>query len=207
MRFITTGVVKANSLSRDINKVKHTGILRCEREHWRSGSDWTGRELATNYSSIPRYSVYNDRFDETFFHPLRKPFADMSLTIPIISRDEKYLRHAEPEHINNVFEHIFKAYDNFKSKFNSKDVKASQLQEINENIGGIRWLLAHATPWERGSDAIANVLMRAMYKSLGIKTYPLKKRISLDLEAFCTDFNVYKKNFGDYFEKPPKIIE
>lgn len=207
LRFITTGVVKANSLSRDINKVKHTGILRCEREHWRSGSDWTGRELATNYSSIPRYSVYNDRFDETFFHPLRKPFADMSLTIPIISRDEKYLRHAEPEHINNVFEHIFKAYDNFKSKFNSKDVKASQLQEINENIGGIRWLLAHATPWERGSDAIANVLMRAMYKSLGIKTYPLKKRVSLDLEAFCTDFNVYKKNFGDYFEKPPKIIE
>ena len=69
LRFITTGVVKANSLSRDINKVKHTGILRCEREHWRSGSDWTGRELATNYSSIPRYSVYNDRFDDTFFHP------------------------------------------------------------------------------------------------------------------------------------------
>ena len=207
LRFITTGVVKANCLSRDINKVKHTGILRCEREHWRSGSDWTGFDLVTNYSSVPRYYVYNDRFEETFFHPLEKPFNDMSLTVPIIDRHEKYLRHAEPKHIGAAFKHIFEIYKSFRTKFNYKDVNISQMQEINEHIGGIRWLLAHATPWERGSDAIANVLMRAMYKSLGIKTYPLKKRVSLDLEAFCTDFNVYKKNFGDYFEKPPKIIE
>ena len=207
LRFITAGVTKANSLCKSINKVEHTGILRCKRENWLSGSDWSGFDLTTNYSRVARYSIYDNRFDETFFHPLKNPFNDMSLTVPIISRNEKYLRHADSKHIGGAFKHIFETYKSFRTKFNYKDVNASQMQEINEHIGEIRWLIAHATPWERGSDAIANVFMRAMYKSLGIKTYPLKKRVSLDLEAFCTDFNVYKKKFGDYFEKPPKIIE
>ena len=49
--------------------------------------------------------------------------------------------------------------------------------------------------------------MRAMYKSLGIKSFPIKRGISLDLEAYCTEMSDYKKNFGNYFEKPPQIIE
>ena len=59
----------------------------------------------------------------------------------------------------------------------------------------------------RGSDAISNVFIRAMYKSIGIKSYPLKKGVSLDLEAYCTELEDYKKNFAGYFTKPPKIIE
>ena len=74
-------------------------------------------------------------------------------------------------------------------------------------IAEIRWILAHSTPWLRGSDAISNVFMRAMYKAVGIKTYPLKKGISLDLEAYCTELDEYKKKFPAYFEKPPEIIE
>lgn len=58
----------------------------------------------------------------------------------------------------------------------------------------MRWILAHATPWERGSDAIANVLMRAMYKSVGVKSYPLAKGVSLDMEAYCTNLADYKKD-------------
>ena len=66
--------------------------------------------------------------------------------------------------------------------------------------------MAHATPWERGSDAISNVFMRVMYKSLGIKSHPLKKGISLDMEAYCTELGDYKKRFPEFFENRRKSL-
>ena len=78
---------------------------------------------------------------------------------------------------------------------------------INSTISEIRWVLAHTTPWLRGSDAISNVFMRAMYKALGIKTFPTKQGVSLDMEAFCTTKEDYIKSFTTYFEKPPVIIK
>lgn len=36
--------------------------------------------------------------------------------------------------------------------------------------------------------------MRAMYKSVGVKSYPLAKGVSLDMEAYCTNLADYKKN-------------
>ena len=85
--------------------------------------------------------------------------------------------------------------------------RQSQLDDVNNDIAEIRWIMAHATPWERGSDAISNVFMRVMYKSLGIKSHPLKKGISLDMEAYCTELGDYKKRFPEFFEKPPEIVE
>ena len=207
LRAITSGVRNANNFTGDITKIKHTGILRTQREFWQSGSSWDGRDLATNYSDTKRYATYEDKFDFVAVHPLKKPYDDIGLTMPIIDEDEKFLLHAKPKYINNVFKHIFDIYNEFKKSFNYKDVNDSQLPEINAKIGEIRWLLAHATPWERGSDSISNVLMRAMYKSLGIKSYPIAKGFSLDLEAYCTEMNDYKRIFDGYFEKPPKIIE
>ena len=67
--------------------------------------------------------------------------------------------------------------------------------------------MAHATPWERGSDAISNVFMRALYKAMGIKAYPPAKGISYDMEAYCTELDDYKKKFPTLFEKPPEVIE
>ena len=48
--------------------------------------------------------------------------------------------------------------------------------------------------------------MRAMYKAVGVKSYPLAKGVSLDMEAFCTDLSEYKKKFPKYFVKPPEVI-
>ena len=67
--------------------------------------------------------------------------------------------------------------------------------------------MAHSMPWERGSDAISNVFTRSLYKSMGIKTYPLKQGISLDLEAFYTPLDKYKQNFATFFEKAPEVID
>ena len=49
--------------------------------------------------------------------------------------------------------------------------------------------------------------MRAMYKAVGIKTYPPAEGVSFDLEAYCTDLDEYKRKFPTYFEKPPEVVE
>ena len=87
-----------------------------------------------------------------------------------------------------------------------KEIKEENLSDFNSLIAEIRWILAHSTPWERGSDAISNTFIRSIYKAAGVKAYPLKKGVSLDLEAYCTDLEEYKSKFPQYFAKPPKII-
>ena len=207
LKIITTGIRNANKLVTDIQKSMHSGILRTEREGWLHGSWWDNYTLCTNYSHTARYKLYKDRLDNTIKKPLHNPYKNIQLTIPVIDKKEHFLLHADSNYVNNALNLVSKKYSNFKQKFNSENVNQSQLNEINDNIAEIRWILAHSTPWERGSDAISNVLMRAMYKSIGIKSYPLKKNISLDLEAFCTELEDYKKNFSNYFELPPKIID
>ncbi len=80
------------------------------------------------------------------------------------------------------------------------------MDEINETIAEIRWIMAHATPWSRGSDAISNVFMRAMYKAIGIKSYPLQKGVSLDLEAYCTELEDYKSGFPNTLKNRLKLL-
>ena len=109
--------------------------------------------------------------------------------------------------INSSLDYIFNLCKKLFPKFIHQDIKTSDLGEFNSTVAEIRWILAHSTPWLRGSDAISNVFMRAMYKAAGIKTYPLIKGTSLDLEAYCTELSEYKKKFPAYFEKPPEIIE
>ena len=60
-------------------------------------------------------------------------------------------------------------------------------------------------PWGRGSDAIANSYVKAVFQSLGIKTYPPKDGVSFDLEAFCTELSDYKKMYKNLYERSPEI--
>ena len=90
---------------------------------------------------------------------------------------------------------------------NFKKVCKDDLEDINSRIAEIRWILAHITPWLRGSDAISNIFMRSLYKAMGIKSYGLAKNTALDFEAFCTPLDKYKKDFSNFFVKKPKVIE
>ena len=126
-----------------------------------------------------------------------------------MSRPNKYedIEHGEPELINFSLDYIFDLFKNKYSKFIKKDVKKEDLPEIIDVVAEIRWVLAHATPWLRGSDAISNVFMRAMFKAVGVKAYPPAKGISYDLEAYCRNLEDYKANFNTFFEKPLEVIE
>ena len=78
-------------------------------------------------------------------------------------------------------------------------------KKIIESIAEIHWVLAHTMPWGRGSDAIANLFVKSLYESLGIKTYPPREDIAFDLEAFCTELTDYKKIYKNLYSKEPEI--
>ena len=206
---ITTGVIEANQLSNDADKRVHTGILRIKRQGWHHKSEW-GPDIITRYSKDRknRYSSYTERLDYTVKHPLKNPYNNIVLTRPIHDADYgKFIAHANPKYIDNAFYRINKIYDELQEKYIQREVQKEDLEDVNNSIAEIRWILAHATPWERGSDAISNTFIRSIYKAMGIKAGPLKRGVSLDLEAYCTNIDEYKKNFPCYFNKKPEIID
>lgn len=207
LKFISAGIRKANLQCSENAKIVHSGILRTKRDGWLCHSDWSGCVFWTNYSDVPRYKTYKMKLDEIANKKLTNPYNDIELTIPIIEENGRYLKHCGEKYIDNGLKHIAEIYGHFKQNFNSKEINNSQMKDVNSDIAEIRWILAHVMPWERGSDAISNIFMRAMYKSIGIKSYPLKKGISLDLEAFCTELKDYKAKFPQYFEKPAEVID
>ena len=209
IRFITAGVIKANNLLLDRNKKCHTGILRTEREGYKYGSDWNWSNgfLVTGYENISKYKTYKSRLDQTIQNSLKKPYQNMDLTVPVKSDSGNFLKHGDSEKVNSSLNIVKELFDKLIEKYDPAKVTEKDLANINNTIAEIRWIMAHSTPWERGSDAISNVFMRVLYKTFGIKTYPSAKGISFDMEAFCTNLNEYKQNFPNFFVKPPSVIE
>lgn len=208
LRFITAGITKANKLTFDLTKREHTGILRAGRVGWKSGSSWDKYDiLATDYSlKNSAYKSYELRLDKRIDNPVGKPYPYINLTRPMRGSDTNFLRHGDKNGVNAALDMVVELYKNHIAKYTKIDVQPEHLKDINNNVAEIRWILAHSTPWERGSDSIANVFIRAIYKALGIKATPLAKGVSLDLEAYCTELDRYKKKFPTYFEKPPEVV-
>lgn len=200
LKNVADGVRKANKWEPCMNKVLNTAILRTERQNW----EYEITNSYTYFNAGP-YKTYADRLIAVRDNPLTRPIKKIAMTRPL--QDTPELFHGEPQYINKSLEHVFKICKHLFSKFTNKDITEKDLQNINSHIAEIRWILAHATPWKRGSDAISNVFIRAIYKAFSIKTYPLEKGITLDLEAYCTELKQYKKIFTKYFKKPPAIIE
>ena len=200
LRAITGGVVAANMIPMDIDKRLRTGYMRIERSGW-TGSE-EAREIITPYDNV-RYGIYEKRLDNVSEEPLKRLDDKLAFSYP----DSKYIVHGEANLINNSLEYVFKLYKDKYSKFLKKDVTKEDLPEIIDVIAEIRYVLAHATPWLRGSDAISNVLMRAMFKAVGVKAYPPADGVSYDLEAYCRNLDDYKANFNSFFEKPLEVIE
>lgn len=201
LKFITAGISKANKFCLELFKREHSGILRAFRDGWKH-EDFGSQKLITGYN-LDRYKIYKERLNKTHLNPLRNPYSNIGLTRP----NGNILYHGRAENINNALDYVFELSKKIFPKFIHQEVEPKDMKEINKTIAEIRWVLAHSTPWTRGSDAISNVFMRAMYKAIGVKTSPLKKGVSLDLEAYCTQLSDYKGNFVKYFENPPQIID
>lgn len=205
IKFISANVRKAANLVQNIRYRNWAGKLRTARENWDYSTKYSEYEWTTSYK-LQKYRAYSDKFEYVSNHPLKNPYEDfLDLTRPdVINKD---LVHGKANKVNSALELVIQKYRNIFPKYTERDIAENELGSLNEDIAEIRWILAHSTPFMRGSDSISNILMRAMYKSVGVKSYPIKKGISLDLQAYCTELSDYKKNFISYFTKPPKIIE
>lgn len=210
--YIASGIKKANKLcygNWNSWKRQHSGILRTSRNCYGRAGEWNGKCITTPV--VNQYESYEQRLFPLIKYPLKKPYKDMSMTtVGYYDNEGRVIQliHGDDDKINNVLDKVNKHFGKLKEDFISKpeNVTESTLPKINENIAEIRWLMAHSMPWERGSDSISNIFMRALYKSMGVKTYPLKKGLSLDMEAFCTPLNEYKQKFHTYFENEPKVV-
>ena len=202
LKLITRGVCAANRYPYDIEKRVKTGILRTHRENW-SSVHTKNREVYTPYKK-GRYNCYSERLDNVCNSPLLPISNEIGMSRP---NNKQEIQHGKSQLINKSLDYIFSLFKNKFSVFIDKDVKNTDLTEIINIVAEIRWVLAHATPWLRGSDAISNVFMRAMLKAVGVKAYPPAKNISYDLEAYCRNIDDYKKNFNSFFEKPLEVIE
>ena len=207
MRFIVAGITKANSVVPDISKKEHTGILRTKRESYRYGSDWDGKSLYTNYDFIKRYKVYEDRFNKTIEQPLENPYPEIELSVPVKMTYDSCIKHASSKTVNIGLDIVEEKYYQLLAKYKPENVTSRNLKDIINRVAEIRWLMAHITPWERGSDAISNVFMRALFKAFGVKTSPSVKNFSFDLEAYCINVNDYKQKFPEFFSSKVKVIE
>ena len=201
LHLITFGVIDANnSHNSDFAKKLKTGILRTARLSWICLPD---KEIITPYNT-GRYSINKIELNKKLKKPLQTPNEKLGISRP---SEQNTIIHGDPQKINFALDYIFKLYTDNIKPYTNGCLKNKDLEKINNTIAEIRWVLAHATPWMRGSDAISNVLMKALYKSVGVKSYPPKKNISFDLQAYCTELEDYKKNFPKYFTKPPVVVE
>ena len=88
-------------------------------------------------------------------------------------------------------------YNDLKSKENPTR------KEIVDAMAKIQWLIAQETPYLKGSDSVANILMRSIAHSYNVPISPLKEGISLDFEAFYSNLDDYVKNYPNFFETNP----
>lgn len=201
LRYISTSARAASQRDEDYHKRVNAGILRTERYGWQS------RECEIYTPITNQYRTYKERFNEVYYNPLKDPFQrKISMTKPSNPFTAK-LFHGMPENINYALDHVIKLCKKIIPKYVKEDIKPENLKEVNSDMAEMRWVLAHSTPWIRSSDTISNIFMRSVYKAIGVKTYPIKEGVSLDMEAYCTDLDKYNKKFCDYFDKVPEIIE
>lgn len=114
--------------------------------------------------------------------------------------------HPQGKYASNALDLVKNIQDNLMQKYHGKDLTEADMDDINENIGEIHWILSHSMPWGRGSAGISDAYVKSLYKSLGIQLSQPKEGISFDLEAFCTELDDYKKNYKNLYEREPKCV-
>lgn len=79
--------------------------------------------------------------------------------------------------------------------------------EINKSVATIHWLIAQESPFERGSDSIANVITKSIYHAYNMETPPIKEGHSFDFEAWYRDLDDFVEIYPDLFETRPHKVD
>jgi len=79
--------------------------------------------------------------------------------------------------------------------------------EIHKSIATIHWLIAQESPFERGSDSIANLITKSIYHAYDMETPPIKQGFSFDFEAWYRDLDDFVKIYPKLFTTRPQKVE
>lgn len=167
------------------------------------GDQYPNARAVTPYDKDSNYSEYFDRFNAG--KKRKSPYDDMYLT-NVVQTDDKggLMMHPRNSNVEPGMAHVRDRYDELKpfiEKVNSgAELTKEDIKIIDEKIAEIYYLIANIMPYERGSNGIADILMRSIYRALGIEMPALKHGVSLDLEAFDLDLDEYKKKWNTFFE-------
>lgn len=171
------------------------------------GYDNPNADGKTQFTKEGSYAEYFDRFVATS-GKRETPYEDICLTqilyAPNINADYGTMYHPANKYVEPGLEHIRERYNELKPLFNKvqngEKLTQQEMNNANDKISEMYFLMANIMPYERGSNGISDILMRSIYKGLDIEQPAIKHGISLDLEAFCMDLNEYKKKWTDFFE-------
>lgn len=74
-------------------------------------------------------------------------------------------------------------------------------EEIFKKIALVRYLLAHACPWFRGSAAIGEWLETLIFRALGVEKYPYQPISKVDLGAFALPLDEFVQCHSERMKK------
>ena len=154
------------------------------------------------------YSEYFDRFVRAS-GTRKSPYDDMELTQIMYSKEVSggrgVMYHPANKYVEAGMQHIREKYNELQPLFDKvksgQNLSKSDINIINDKISEIYFLMANTMPYQRGSNGISDILMRSIYKRFGINQPAVKHGVSLDLEAFCMDIDLYKQKWNSFFEK------
>ena len=149
------------------------------------------------------YPSYIDRL--TAMDGLKREYKGIKLTEIGDFRGKTVMLHPTDQNVKNAMPIIEKMHNNLEpyiKKVNQgKTLSESEIKKVHEQVAEIYFLMANVMPWSRGSNGIADIYMRSLYKSMNIDMPALKPDVSLDLESFCMDVDEYKTKWLSFFEK------
>lgn len=112
-----------------------------------------------------------------------------------------------------VIPEVFKAIEQAlieAAKAKEKEKISSTNEEMFQKIALARYLLAHASPWVRGSAAIGEWMETLVFRALGVLSYPYQPVSNVDLDAFALPLDVFiqqqvQRMKANIFSFPSKV--
>ena len=168
----------------------------------------------TRYSKENRYGAYLEKYEkflkEKSVHSIKPPIEYPQAATVQFVRDAgggggSLIHH--PRGITNSYKYCDEIYNNLINNYVGRSLSKKDVEQVNKRIASLHWLMAHGTFWKRGSDAITNSLVKALYAALDFETCPAKSGISFDLEAFYTEHKDFIKKYTQLYSNAPKYIK
>lgn len=188
-----------NNPNTDKLNMSTAGMLRYMTPESCRSSLVTPYDLKSRYGG--KYAKMFKKFKEQK-NALKSPYKDLSLTRIKVSKKDDFagkMLHVPSAETYNCIKYIESLYKEI-TFFIAKDYTKTEFKAITNKVALLHWIIAHNVLWGRGSDSIANIFIKAILKALNIKVGSLKPKISLDLEAFCTEYNDYQKKYPDFYQ-------